>query len=96
MPGQQLVEDGAKSINICRVGELRIVSHCLFRRHVTGRAQHFHRARDRALSLDQSRQTKIGQMRFAFLIEQNVSRFDVTMKDAVLVRVMNRPRYLGD
>ena len=35
-------------------------------------------------------------MRFTFLIEQNVSRFDVTMKDAVLVRVMNRPRYFGD
>ena len=68
----------------------------MFRRHVTGRAQHFHRARDRALSLDQSRQTKVGQMRFAFLIEQNVSRLDVAMKDAVLVRVMNGARYFRD
>ena len=35
-------------------------------------------------------------MRFTFLIEQNVPRFDVSMKNAVLVRVMNGARYLGD
>jgi hypothetical protein len=68
----------------------------LLGRHVTGRAQYFHRARDRALSLDQSRQTEVSQMRFVLLIEQNVTRLDVAMKDAVLVGVMNRPRYLGD
>ena len=54
------------------------------------------RARHRALRLDQSRQAKVGQMWFAFLVEQDVSWFDVAMKNAVLVRVMNRPRYLRD
>ena len=96
MSCQQLIKDSANFINICLAADRRVISHCLLRRHVTGRAQHFHRPRDRALRFDQSRQTKIGQMRFTFLIEQNVSRFDVTMKDAVLVGVMNRPRYLGD
>src|SRR6266516_4862272 len=35
-------------------------------------------------------------MRFAVCVEQNVSRLDVTMKDAVLVRIMDRARYFGD
>jgi hypothetical protein len=35
-------------------------------------------------------------MRFAVCVEQNVSRLDVTMKDAVLVRVMDRARHFGD
>src|SRR5215469_18676568 len=35
-------------------------------------------------------------MRFAFCIEQNVSRLDVTMENAVLMRVMNSARYPGD
>ena len=39
--------------------------------------------------LDQSRKAEVGQMRFAFCIEQNVSRFDVAMQNAVLVRVVN-------
>src|SRR5262245_59070997 len=35
-------------------------------------------------------------MRFAFRIEQNVSRFDVTVQNAVFMRVMNSARYPGD
>ena len=35
-------------------------------------------------------------MRFAFCIEQNVSRFDVTMQNAVFMRVMNSARDLRD
>jgi hypothetical protein len=35
-------------------------------------------------------------MRFAFLVEQDVPWFDVTMQDPVLVRILNGPRYLGD
>src|SRR5262249_50868646 len=36
----------------------------------------------------------IGQMRLAFCIQQNVSRFDVAMKNAVCVRVMHSARHL--
>ena len=45
---------------------------------------------------DQSRKTEIGQMRFAFCIEQNVPRLDVAMKNAVFMRVMNSARDFRD
>ncbi len=35
-------------------------------------------------------------MRFAFCVEQNVARFDVSMQNAVLMRVMNCAGQLGD
>src|SRR5712691_1492884 len=35
-------------------------------------------------------------MRFAFRIEQNVSRFNISMQNAVFMRVMNRSGYLCD
>src|SRR5262249_37361519 len=41
-------------------------------------------------------ETKIGQVRFAFCIQQNVSRFDVAMEDSVFMRVMNSARDLCD
>ena len=50
MAGEQLVEDRAKSIDICGVADGCVVSGSLFRRHVTGCAHHVQRARDRALS----------------------------------------------
>ena len=89
MGGQKLVKHCAKSINIRRVADGCIVAHSLFRRHVTGRAQYFHRARDRALCLNQPRQPEVGEVRFTFLIEQDISWLDVAMKNAVLVRIVN-------
>ena len=47
-------------------------------------------------SLNQPRKTEIGEMRFAFFIEQNVSRFYVAMQNAVFVRVMHGAGYLRD
>src|SRR5438094_222230 len=96
MTGQQLVKHCAKSIDISGAVESVVISHSLFRRHVTGRAKHFERARYRAFCLDQSCESEVGQMRFTFLVNQNISWLDVTMKDVVLVRVVNSPRYLGD
>src|SRR5215470_17743342 len=96
MTGQQLIEHCAKSIDISRAADALVVSHSLFRRHVTGRAQYFHRACDGAFSLDQSRQPEVGQMRFAFGIEQDVPWFDVAMKNAVLVRIVNSSRHLDN
>ena len=90
MASEQLVKHCAKSVNIRGACELRVISHRLFRRHVTGRAQNFHRARDSALRLDQPGQPEIGEMRFAFCVEQNVSGLDVSMQDAVLMRVVKR------
>src|SRR5438046_10640212 len=91
MTSQQLVEHRAKAVYIRRARELGVVSHGLFWRHVARRAQHFHRSRDSALRLDQSCQPVVGEMRFTFLMKQNVSLVDVTMNDAVLGCVMNGP-----
>src|SRR6476661_1969811 len=96
MASEQLVKDGAKSIDICDAADSGVVSYCLFRRHVTRRAQHFQRARDRTLRLDQSRKTKIGEMWFALCVEQDVSGFDVSVENAALMRIMNCPGQLGD
>ena len=35
-------------------------------------------------------------MRFAFCVQQNVSGFDVSMQNAVFMRVMNGARHFGD
>src|SRR6266567_5486245 len=94
MASKQLVEHGAKSVNVRRTCELAVVSNCLFRRHVTWRAQNFQRARDGAFCLDKSRQAEVGKMRFARCIEQNVARFDVAMENAAFMRVMNGARHL--
>ena len=96
MIGEQLVKDGTKSINIRCTCRLRVATNRLFRRHVTWRAQHLHRARRRTLRFDQSGKTKIGKMRFAFYIEQDVSRLNVSMHNPVLMRVMHGARHLRD
>src|SRR5206468_3367959 len=44
---------------------------------------------------DESRQAKVGKMRFALLIQQNVSRLDVSMQNAVLMGVMHDARHLS-
>ena len=69
---------------------------CLFRRHVTRRAQHVHRASDSAFRFHQPRQPEIGEMRFAFGIEENVARLNVAMQDAVLMRVVHSARKFRD
>jgi hypothetical protein len=96
MRGEQLIKHCAKAVHIRRACDRRVVAYRLFWRHVTGRAQHFHRARDSALRLDQPCQTKIRKMRFALLIKQDISRFDVAMQNVVLVSVMNGARHFGD
>src|SRR6266540_4070467 len=73
-----------------------VVSHCLLWRHVTWRAQNFQRARHRALRFDKSRKTEVGEMRFALLVQQNVSRLDVAMQNPVLMRVVNGACHFGD
>jgi hypothetical protein len=65
-------------------------------RHVTWRAKYIQGVRNAAVGFDQPGKPKIGQMRFAFCIEQNVSRFDVAMQNAVFMRVMHSACHLGD
>src|SRR6266513_4659933 len=96
MASEQLVKHCAQPVDIRGASDTRVISHRLFRRHVTWSAQNFQRARDRTLCLDQSRKTKIGEMWFALCVEQDVSGFDVSMEDTALMRIMNCPGQLGD
>ena len=96
MASEQLVKHCAESVNIRGARDARVISHRLFRRHVTGSAQNFHRVRNSAFCFHQPGQPEIGEMRFAFCIEQNVAGFDVSMKDAVFMRVVNRARQFCD
>src|SRR5438046_9499506 len=96
MTCEQLVKHCAESVNIRRACDCCVVAYRLFWGHVTGRTQHFHRARDSALCLDQPRQPEVGKMWFALSIKQNVPGFNVAMQDVVLVSVMNSERRLGD
>jgi hypothetical protein len=91
-----LVKHRPKTVDVSGAADCSVISHRLFRRHVTWRAQNFQCARNGAFTLDQPRKAKVGQVRFAFAIEQDVSRFDVTMKNPVLVCVMNRARDFRD
>ena len=68
----------------------------LFGRHVAGRAQHRHGARERAVLLHQPGQPEVGEMRFALRVEQHVARLDVAMQNAALMRVVNGPRQLRE
>src|SRR5437773_4789744 len=94
MTSEQLIEHRAKSIDICGVGELCCFTGSLFWRHVAWCAHHFQRARDGALGLEQPGEAKIGQMRFSFFVQQDISWLDVSMQDAVFMRVMNGASYL--
>src|SRR6266550_3657263 len=73
MAREQLVKHCAKSVHIRCTCKLGVVTHGLFWRHVARCAQNFHRARDSAFHFDEACEPEIGEMRFALLVEQNVS-----------------------
>ena len=92
--GEKLIQNRAHSIDIGRAGRGRAFRAArLFRRDVTRRAHELRRARHRALGFDQPGQAEIGQMRLAFMVEQDVSRLDVAMEDAALMRVVHAARH---
>src|SRR4029450_4233140 len=96
MSCEKLVKHCTKPVQICCAREFCGPPGCLFRRHVTGCAQHLQCACDRALRFNQAGETKVSQMWFAFFVEKDVSRFDVSMQNAVFVRVMYSACHLRD
>src|SRR5215217_1002490 len=96
MASKQMIKHCAEPVYVGCACQLTAVAERLFWRHVTRRAQGIERARDGTLSFCQSRQAEVGKMRFAFCIEQNVSRFNISMKNAAVVSVMNSARELRD
>ena len=93
---QQFIEDRAETIDIHGGRQLLRLATRLLRRHVTGRAEHRHRARERAVLLHQPGQPEVRQMRLALRIEQHVPGLDVPMKDAALMRVVDGARQLRE
>src|SRR5581483_5854979 len=68
----------------------------LFRRHVAWRAQKFPRARNAFCLLQQPGHAKVGKMRLITSIQQDVSRLDVSMENAPLMRVVHCARQSCD
>src|SRR5439155_27052873 len=95
LTGQQLVKYCTKAIDICGPADGCIVSHRLFRRHVTPPAQNIQSLRDAAFGFQQARSAEIRQMRLSFCIKQNVSRLNVAMENSLFMRVMKRASYVG-
>src|SRR5207244_13146550 len=54
------------------------------------------RAGDGPGCLGQWCQTEVAEMRLGFRIEQNVARLDISLQDAVFMRVMNSARELRE
>jgi hypothetical protein len=92
MTGEQLIENCTETVHVCCARKLGILTSRLFWRHVARRTQYLQRARDGAFRLNQSRQPEISQMRFALPIQQNVTRFYVSVQDSLFMREMHRTR----
>ena len=92
LTGEHLIKNCAERVNIGCCGQLFGPTRGLLGRHVARCPENIERIRDRAFLFDQTRQSEVGQMWFAILIEQNISRLDVAMQNAALVRELDRSR----
>src|SRR5260370_126456 len=68
----------------------------LLRRHVARRSEHIERIGDRVFLFDQARQAKVGQMRFAFFIQQDIPGVNVAMQNAALMCELDCVRDLDE
>ena len=85
MSGEHVIENRTESVNIGSACELGSVASSLFWSHVTRRAERFyHCARNGTFSLNKPCQAKIGKMRFAVCIYQDVPRLDIAMENPPL------------
>jgi len=95
-PRQQLVEDGAQAVDVRRRSQL-LATLGLFGRHVTGRADNRSGLGNAQtpfpgrMPLHALGQAKVGYMRFALSVEQDVGRFQVAVQNAALMGIMHRP-----
>src|SRR5262249_53591389 len=97
LTGQQVVEDRAEAVNISGACKLGNVAGSLFGRHITRRAERsYHRTRNSTFPFNKPRQAKIGKMRLAVGIYQDVPRLNITMQDTALMSIMNSVRELDN
>ena len=73
--GQEIKQDRAETVNVCRRCEFRGRSLRLFGRDIAGRSENRQRVRKLARRVEPFGQAEITHQRFAAPVEQNISRF---------------------
>ena len=92
--GQQLVENYPKAVGVrCR---RRSCTTRLFGRHIGGSARERIGIGKVRFVVCRFRETKVGQVRLILAVDNNVSRLDVPVPNALPMRVMSGPRCLRD
>src|SRR5207247_2508440 len=92
---EQIKKNSADAIDISRESQLFRRALRLLRRDVAGCAEDGQRAREIARRIKPFAQAEIAHKRFATTVEQNISRLEVAMKDALDMRVLHCTRDLG-
>ena len=77
---EQFVENGAQTVNVRRRAHFFRPARRLFRRHVGGRAEDGPGKSNIACGLDLLRETKVGDVRIALRVDENVGRLKVAME----------------
>ena len=89
LPGNEFVADRAQAPHIGSRGDLLRAGDGLFGRHVAGRSGNLVIVGGQAL-FEPARQTEIGDVRVAVVVEQDVGGFQVQMQHAEPMRVIHR------
>ena len=94
-PAQQIEQNRTQTVHIRRQSNLPQRSVHLLRCNVAGRAENGECGCEVTRAIEPLGQTKIAHQRFAPPIQQNISRFQIAMQNALLMRVLHRSRNLG-
>ncbi len=88
--GDERIQRRPQRIYVRRRADRAAIARGLLGRHVAGRPDDLARAGQPTVALDCFRKPKVGYPRIAFLIEQNVARFQVAVNHATLMGILDR------
>ena len=91
---QEVKEDRAETINIGGRLEIGHWAFGLLRGDVAGRAKDGERTGEVARSIKPFGEAKVAHQRLTVAVEQNVTRFQIAMEDALPMRILHRARHL--
>ena len=91
-PREQIKKDCTKTVNISVWSEARSRPTRLFWRNITGCAENRERARQITRSIEPFCQTEVAHHRLATPIEENIARFEISMKNASAMCEFNGAR----
>lgn len=89
--GEEMIKRRAQRIDIRGGTDQHVLAGGLFRRHVARRAQHEAGQGQSAVLVRVLRQSEVGDAGIAGLVDKDVRRFQIAMKDAVLVGIGHSP-----